>query len=61
MGICSTVWEQGATRDDLQWIALRVTLGIQSDTSRGDIDRNPAEVVTAYRTGRIDKYWRELP
>jgi hypothetical protein len=24
-----------------------------------DIDRQPAEVVTAYRTSRISKYWRE--
>ena len=23
-----------------------------------DIDRRPAEVVTAYRTSKIDKYWR---
>ncbi len=23
-----------------------------------DVDRRPAEVVTAYRTGRIEKYWR---
>ena len=23
-----------------------------------DIDRNPAEVVTAYRTSRLAKYWR---
>ena len=26
-----------------------------------DVDRSPAEVVTAYRTSRIGKYWRELP
>lgn len=24
-----------------------------------DIDRRPAEVVTAYRTSKIEKYWRE--
>lgn len=24
-----------------------------------DIDREPAEVVTAYRTSKISKYWRE--
>jgi len=24
-----------------------------------DIDRTPAEVVTAYRTSKITKYWRE--
>ena len=23
-----------------------------------DVDRTPAEVVTAYRTSKIDKYWR---
>jgi len=23
-----------------------------------DIDRDPAEIVTAYRTSRIAKYWR---
>ena len=26
-----------------------------------DIDRRPAEVVTAYRTSKIFKYWREEP
>jgi len=24
-----------------------------------DVDRRPAEVVTTYRTSRIEKYWRE--
>ncbi|TVR62133.1 MAG: DUF4258 domain-containing protein [Spirochaetaceae bacterium] len=24
-----------------------------------DVDRQPAEVVTAYRTSRVEKYWRE--
>ena len=23
-----------------------------------DVDRTPAEVVTAYRTSKVDKYWR---
>ena len=23
-----------------------------------DVDRSPAEVITVYRTSRIDKYWR---
>ena len=26
-----------------------------------DIDRKPAEVVTAYRTSKIAKYWRDEP
>jgi uncharacterized protein DUF4258 len=26
-----------------------------------DIDRNPAEVVTAYRTSKVVKYWRNQP
>ena len=26
-----------------------------------DLDRSPAEVVTAYRTSRISKYWRQEP
>ena len=26
-----------------------------------DVDRNPNEVVTAYRTSKIDKYWRQEP
>lgn len=26
-----------------------------------DIDRVPAEVVTVYRTRKIEKYWREIP
>jgi hypothetical protein len=26
-----------------------------------DVDRSPAEVVTAYRTSKIDKYWRSEP
>lgn len=25
-----------------------------------DVDRSPAEVVTAYRTSRISKYWRAV-
>jgi uncharacterized protein DUF4258 len=24
-----------------------------------DVDRHPAEVVTAYRTSRVSKYWRD--
>ncbi|GMT42778.1 MAG: hypothetical protein IEMM0002_1189 [bacterium] len=24
-----------------------------------DVDKNPAQVVTVYRTGKITKYWRE--
>jgi len=26
-----------------------------------DVDRKPAEVVTAYRTSKITKYWRTKP
>jgi len=26
-----------------------------------DVDRAPAEVVTAYRTSKLDKYWRREP
>jgi len=26
-----------------------------------DVDRKPAEIVTAYKTSRIDKYWRTEP
>ena len=26
-----------------------------------DVDRRPAEAVTAYRTSRIGKYWRQDP
>ena len=26
-----------------------------------DVDRRPAEVVTAYRTAKIRKYWRSQP
>jgi hypothetical protein len=26
-----------------------------------DVDRRPAEVVTAYRTGKLEKYWRVEP
>ena len=26
-----------------------------------DVDRDPAEVVTVYRTSRIAKYWRAQP
>jgi hypothetical protein len=26
-----------------------------------DVDRQPPEVVTAYRTSKIDKYWRPEP
>lgn len=24
-----------------------------------DVDRAPCEVVTAYRTSKVDKYWRQ--
>ena len=44
---------------------------VQSKTQEGgteyllrifvDIDRNPAEIVTAYRTSKVSKYWREQP
>jgi hypothetical protein len=27
----------------------------------GDVDRDPAEVVTAYRSSKIAKYWRSHP
>jgi Domain of unknown function (DUF4258) len=53
---------------------LDVRLGrvvLQSQTLEGgtqylvrvfvDIDRSPAEVVTAYRTSKVAKYWRDLP
>jgi len=26
-----------------------------------DVDRDPAEVVTAYRTSNVTRYWKELP
>ena len=26
-----------------------------------DVDRDPAEVVTVYRTSKISKYWRQQP
>lgn len=26
-----------------------------------DVDRRPAEVVTAYRTSKLEKYWRREP
>jgi len=26
-----------------------------------DVDRDPAEVVTVYRTSSIERYWRKLP
>lgn len=26
-----------------------------------DVDRSPREVVTAYRTSKIDKYWSKMP
>lgn len=26
-----------------------------------DVDRSPAEVVTVYKTSRIDRYWQEEP
>lgn len=43
----------------------RRTLGAPSKTYLVrvfvDVDRRPAEVVTAYRTSKISKYWREEP
>lgn len=47
-------------RDVLQ---SRVSLGVPGRTYLVrvfvDVDRAPAEVVTAYRTSKIAKYWRE--
>ncbi len=41
---------------------VRISLGVPSKTYLVrvfvDIDREPAEVVTAYRTSKIAKYWR---
>ncbi len=34
--------------------------GLTDDTIASvDVDRVPAEVVTAYRTSKLSKYWRE--
>jgi len=41
----------------------RVTMGVARKEYLirifADVDRKPAEVVTAYRTSKISKYWRE--
>ena len=41
----------------------RVTFGDKTYLVRVfvDVDRKPAEVVTAYRTSKIAKYWRAEP
>jgi len=41
---------QSKTQDERAEYLLRVFV---------DIDRNPAEVVTAYRTSKVAKYWRD--
>ena len=43
---------QSKTKQDETEYLLRVFV---------DIDRKPAEVVTAYRTSKIAKYWRDEP
>ena len=59
-------------RNPGQRVKLRTgQIVLQSRTHRGgteyllrvfvDTDRNPAEVVTAYRTSKIAKYWRNEP
>ncbi len=37
---------------DGEWYLIRVFV---------DVDRKPAEVVTVYRTSKIDKYWSASP
>jgi hypothetical protein len=55
-------WEVRRGRDVLQ---SKVTMG---DPAKEyvvrvfvDVDRDPNEVVTAYRSGNVDKYWRQEP
>jgi hypothetical protein len=55
-------WEVRPGRELLQWVlsvgdppkdyVIRVIV---------DVDRTPNEVVTAYRTSKIGKYWRQEP
>ncbi len=62
----------GVLKDPGQRLDLRPgRVVVQSKTQEGgteyllrvfvDIDRSPAEVVTAYRTSKVAKYWRDEP
>ena len=56
-------------RDGRVVLQSRVTMGMPSKMYLVrvvvdvvvDIDRRPAEVVTVYRTTRLNKYWRDQP
>jgi hypothetical protein len=61
------------SRPEQQWAVRPGRVVLQSKVALGeaartylvrvvvDTDREPAEVVTAYRTSKISKYWREDP
>lgn len=57
--------QQRAVRPGRVVLQSRVALGEAARTYLVrvvlDTDREPAEVVTAYRTSKISKYWREDP
>jgi hypothetical protein len=52
--------QRHAVRPGRDVLQSRITLAGKTYLLRVfvDIDRDPAEVVTAYRTSRIAKYWR---
>ncbi len=55
-------WNVGEGRVVLQ---SRVSIGVHKKTYLirvfVDVNRDPPEVVTAYKTSKMEKYWREKP
>jgi hypothetical protein len=57
--------QQLEAREGRVLLQSRVKMGVPERTFLVrvlvDVDREPAEVVTAYRTSKVEKYWRAEP
>ena len=69
-GLPREIIEKIITEPEQQWEVRKGRMVLQSRIPFGDtaeiylvrvfmdIDRNPPEIVTAYKTSKIEKYWR---
>lgn len=64
-GVLASPEQQWEVRPGRIVLQSRVALGAPAKTYLVrvvvDVDRDPAEVVTAYRTSKLSKYWRNPP
>ncbi|MBW1699064.1 MAG: DUF4258 domain-containing protein [Deltaproteobacteria bacterium] len=70
-GLSRETVEEVIKNPEQQWSVKEGRTVLQSRVSMGisvksylvrvfvDVDRNPPEVVTAYKTSKIEKYWRQ--